>query len=389
MQTIRNWCFKNCRILTSKGFINNADCIVANGVVEAIGENLQCDFEVIEGNNNMLLPGLIDIHGDAFERHITPRAGVQFPLDVALSANDTSLVAAGITTFYYSITDGFEPGLRSRKTVRKILDQLEDLKSVLKCNTKIHIRHETVNTDYFDELQEWITSGRIDLISMNDHLPFPQDKVNTQRYLNGLMRREKMSEEEAANFIENLQMHRSEGLEQTQKLADLAAQCQIPVASHDDASESDVARAQSLNVSISEFPLTEKIARTQKQQGINILMGSPNLVRGGSHIGGISVMDALEADVVDILCSDYHYPSIFKAPFVIAEKKYKSFEDAWRMVSTNPAKAVGLENKGEIAVGKDADIILVRDKEGDSHGLLSDILVTMVEGRKVMDQNCL
>lgn len=386
MKENRNWCFKNCRVLISEGLVDHTDCIVSEGVIEAVGKNLISNYPVINGENNLLLPGLIDLHGDAFERHISPRPGVQFPLDVALSANDSALVAAGITTFYYSITDGFEPGLRSRSTVREILQQLEDLRMNLHCNTKVHIRHETVNTSDFEELKTWVRNHRIDLLSINDHLPDLDNSHSTQRYLNGLIRREKMTEQEAADFIAELQGHRAEGFRQAQELSELAFQNNIPIASHDDACEEDVARSERLNVRISEFPMTESIARTQLDQGIAILMGSPNLVRGGSHVGGISVMDALKADVVDILCSDYHYPSLIRSPFVVAEKGYKSFVDAWKMVSTRPAKAVGLESKGEIAVGMDADLVLMKGHETNCKGLLSDVLITMVEGHKALDR---
>lgn len=350
----------NIKALTPDGWQKFDVITLENGVIKSFDIQPSADHFIIDGANCYLLPGIIDIHGDAFERQITPRAGTVLPLDLAIAANDNSLIGAGITTFFYSITDGFEPGPRSRATVRNLLHVIEKLRPRLCCNSFIHIRHENVNTDDHDELMQWMREHRIDLLSLNNHLPDLNNPVKVERYLNGLNRRVKMNDEESLEFLNGLQSRRSLGEKQVEELVALAHIMNIPLASHDDATEADLALSSKRKVSISEFPMSYEIAKQAQSSGSLVVMGAPNLIRGGSHVGGMSVEEAAIEGVVDILCSDYHYPSLFLAPFVLADKNILSFEKAWEMVSSLPAKAAGLgEKKGKILAGYDADLLLL------------------------------
>ncbi len=71
----------------------------------------------------LVLPGIVDIHGDAFERQLQPRPGVDFPADIALADTESQLLANGITTAFHGVTLSWEPGLRSltawRETSRR------------------------------------------------------------------------------------------------------------------------------------------------------------------------------------------------------------------------------------------------------------------------------
>jgi len=376
---------QNATILTSDGLLPDHCCLVVDGRIKAIAPQLvNSELRTIDAQGDLLLPGIIDMHGDAYERHITPRAGVQFPVDMALAANDGSLVSHGITTFYYSITDGFEPGLRSRQTVRETLHSLEQLSKHSKCDGRIHIRHEVVNTDDLDELLDWMRTGRIHLLSINDHLPPPDKAHKIQRYMAGMKRRVSMTEQEALEFINKLQAKRDIGKSQVDQLAQSAHEHNIPLASHDDETDSDVSRAETLGIKIAEFPMNEEIAAKLRQQGAVVLMGSPNLVRGGSHVGALNVAEAVKAGVLDALCSDYHYPSILRAPFMLAAKELLTFESAWALVSSSPAQCLGLEDKGSIEIGKLADMVLIKKPEniGDG-GVATDIRATFVAGQPV------
>lgn len=154
----------------------------------------------------------------------------------------------------------------------------------------------------------------------------------------------------------------------------------IPVASHDDETEADVALSARRKVAIAEFPASLLLAAQSREYGAAVLMGAPNLVRGGSHVGYMGVAEAAQAEVLDCLCSDYHYPSLFHAPFKLAEMRLLPFEEAWKFVSTNPAKAAGIgDRKGAIAPGLEADFLLV--KPGDA--LPSAIAAVYVKGQEV------
>lgn len=372
---------ENVRVLSEQGWSDPTSLWIRDGKIQSIqSEMIDSQVDRIDGKGNFILPGIIDLHGDAFERHITPRAGTQFPLELALSANDVSLVANGITTFYYSITDGFEPGPRSRDTVRELLTAIEKLMPRFSCQAKIHIRHEKVNTEKHEELIEWLCDGRIHLLSLNDHLPTLDNERKIQRYLAGMRRRVSMSNSEINQFLQNLQANRTTGEQQIEVLAATAHQQGVALASHDDETLEEVERSKSLGISIAEFPMNEAAARASQEANAAVLMGAPNLVRGGSHVGGISVKDAIELGIVDILCSDYHYPSLYTAPFMAVEKNDLSLYDAWKLVSENPAKAAGLgAGKGKIETGYDADFIMLSDLDGLPLSLQS----TWIKGEKV------
>jgi alpha-D-ribose 1-methylphosphonate 5-triphosphate diphosphatase len=364
--SLNTFVIQNVNLLLSDGWQNDTCLQVTDGIITAIGEDVvQGRADVIDAAGGYLLPGIIDLHGDAFERHITPRAGTLFPIELALAANDASLVANGITTFYYSITDGFEPGPRSRDTVRKLLLALEALMPRFSCQAKVHIRHEKVNTEGHDELIGWLRAGRIHMLSLNDHLPQLDNTRAVNRYLAGLHRRVSMDEATTQDFLLSLQGRRVQGEEQTRALAGLALSAGVSLSSHDDHGLEDVARNIQLGTAIAEFPMDAETAQASRNAGIAVLMGAPNLVRGGSHVGAISVRDAIAAGLVDILCSDYHYPSLFTAPFVTAQNNLLPLADAWKMVSENPARAVGMgDHKGCIAPGYDADLLLVSALDG-------------------------
>ncbi|MBO6848997.1 MAG: alpha-D-ribose 1-methylphosphonate 5-triphosphate diphosphatase [Marinobacter sp.] len=371
----------NVHVLTATGWLRNSRVELSGGQIKAIGADVtNTAAATLDGRGGYLLPGMIDLHGDAFERDITPRAGTTFPLDLALAANDASLIANGITTFYYSITDGFEPGPRSRDTVRELLLALEALAPRFSCQARVHIRHERVNTELHEELMGWLADGRVHMLSLNDHLPALDNPAATERYLAGLRRRVTMDEAETQRFLEGLQNRRDLGDRQTGELARQARHAGVSLSSHDDHGLDAVERNRVLGTSIAEFPMDAETASASQEAGVAVLMGAPNLVRGGSHVGAISVRDAIERNLVNILCSDYHYPSLFVAPFVAAEQGLLPLEQAWKMVSENPAKAAGLgTSKGQIAPGFDADLLLLSQLDGSPLSLQA----TVVAGRLV------
>jgi alpha-D-ribose 1-methylphosphonate 5-triphosphate diphosphatase len=209
----------NCNILTENGWIENSSFCTKNGKFLNIDKDIECD-NVIDFKGHYVLPGIIDIHGDSFERCMAPRPGVHLPLKSAIYENDNYLLSAGITTFFYSITDSFEGGLRSRQNAKEMIEFITS--NELKCRSLIHIRHEVANTKNFEELLQWIKDGKIELLSINDHLPRLEDAKKLQRYKNGIKRRMVMSEEEIENFIDSLQDERIVGEKQIEQLISYA-----------------------------------------------------------------------------------------------------------------------------------------------------------------------
>lgn len=368
-------------MLTPTGWVQDATVLIADGRFVAIDQTSKpSDYAAIDATGFWMVPGMVDIHGDAFERMICPRPGVNFPLEMAITENDRTLLTAGITTFFYSMTDSFEPGLRSRDTVRQMISLLLHQDLELQVDSRIHIRHEQANTDRYDEFEHWLETGKIHLLSLNNHLPPTTDDETLARYTKGLRQRIKLTDTEIRSLIETAMERQAAGLHQIEQLVKIAHQVGVPVASHDDESEEDVATSARRKVAIAEFPATIPLAAKSREYGAAVLMGAPNLVRGGSHVGYMSVMEAAQAGVLDCLCSDYHYPSLFHAPFKLAELGLMSFETAWQLVSTHPAKAAKIGDiKGSIAPGLEADFLLLKP----DRSLPSAIRSVYVKGQEV------
>lgn len=368
-------------VLTPTGWIHNATVLVEDGRFIQIDQTSKpSGFISIDITGLQMLPGIVDIHGDAFERMICPRPGVSFPLEIAMTENDRTLLAAGITTFYYSITDSFEPGLRSRDTARQLIDTILNQRIYLNVDSRIHIRHEQGNTEKHEELCDWLENGKVHLLSLNNHLPDATDDETLARYTKGLQQRIKLSQAEIRSLIEAAMARQEEGLQQIEQLVEQAHQLGVPVASHDDETEADVALSARRQVAIAEFPASIALAAQSRNYGAAVLMGAPNLIRGGSHVGYMSVAAAAEAEVLDCLCSDYHYPSLFYAPFKMAEMGLMPFEESWKLVSTYPAKATRIaDRKGAIAAGLEADFLLI--KPGCT--LPSAIAAVYIKGQEV------
>lgn len=373
--TTTAWSLTGVRVLSASGWLDNQTLHLADGVIV---EQPGADSQTIDARGLSVMPGLIDLHGDAFERELAPRAGVAIDPALALAANDRSVVAAGITTFYYAITDSFEPGARSRAIARDLIDLLRN--GQWACNAMVHIRHEAAATDGHDELIDWLANGRIDLLSLNDHLPPVDNPARTTRYLAGMRRRLAMDDAQAMAFLDQIRAGAADADRQTAELVAAAHAAGVPLASHDDASDAHVDRALDQGVAIGEFPTELAYAKRLRAGGARVVYGAPNLVRGQSHVGAVSVRDVVAADALDAVCSDYHYPSLLRAPFVLAEQGLLELPAAWSLVSAGPAAAVGLgDRKGAIAPGYDADLVLMNPVRG----AVDEVIATFVGGRLV------
>ncbi|MEB3217913.1 MAG: alpha-D-ribose 1-methylphosphonate 5-triphosphate diphosphatase [Nostocales cyanobacterium 94392] len=377
-------------VLTPSGWEKSTTVLIEDGrfvSIKRIGNTN--GYQQIKAHGLRMFPGIVDLDGDAFERMICPRPGVNIPLPIAMVENDRNLLAAGITTYFCGITDSYEPGLRSRETARNLINFIwEEGQYLLRCNHLIHIRHELTNTKGHEELCRWLELRRIHFLSINDHLPPLEDRYKWRRHISSLRQRVTLSNQEIVEMLTELQEHRQEGSLQVEQLVELAHIYGIPVASRDDDSEEKVALSQRRRIAISlrhgfanaEFPANVDLAAKERKYGAAVLMGAPNLIQGGSDIGWMSVVEAVKNEVLDCLCSDYHYPSLFHAPFKLHSSGLMSLEQAWELVSSRPATAIGLgKQKGKIAPGFDADFLLVHP----NNPLPSSIASVYIQGKEV------
>ncbi len=373
---------ENVDVLTPKGWEKETTVLIEDGCFVGIKRSPNKDgYQRVKAKGMRMFPGIVDLHGDAFERMICPRPGVHIPIPIAMVENNRNLLAAGITTYFCAITDSYEPGLRSRETARNLINFIcTEGEHLLSCNHLIHIRHELTNIRGHEELCNWIEKKRIHFLSINDHLPPLEDRYKWRRHISNLRQRVTLSNQEIIDMLTELQDYRQEGSLQVEQLVELAHMYNIPVASHDDDSEEKVALSHRRRMAIAEFPANVDLAAEVRKSGAAVLMGAPNLLRGGSHVGWMSVVEALRNGVLDCLCSDYHYPSLFYAPFKLNSEGLMSLEEAWTLVSSRPAAAIGLgKKKGKIAPGFDADFLLIHP---ESH-LPSSITSVYIQGKEV------
>ncbi len=313
----------------------------------------------INARGLLVLPGIIDLHADAVERAIEPRPGVRVPLPVALAEHDRWLLASGVTTCFISLTDGFEPGLRSRELIRSLTSALRDDDLRLAARTPLHLRREVCAPGDADELVAWLAAGRIGLLSINDHLPSSEDPGQHARSVASLRRRLNGQGCDVEALLAAARERRASGIAVRDRLCAAARSHGVPLASHDDATPEQAATSIARGASICEFPCDLPTAQRARQLGASVLMGAPNVVRGGSHVGWMSASEAVAAGACDALCSDYHHACLFQAPFALSARGSCDLATAWNLVSRGPAQAARLDDRGRIASGALADLVLV------------------------------
>lgn len=353
---------ENASVLMPDGAFVDAAISIEDGMIAHIGDAPGNAKARYDAKGALALPGIIDIHGDAFERQLMPRPGVSFPMDMALNETDKQLIANGITTAYHGVTLSWEPGLRSADACRTFMTAFERMKPNFISDTRLHLRFETANVAMIEEAAGWIESGRVDCIAYNDHLPHIRRYMGDDNKMSVYANRSGLSLPDFLALVEAVSEHAdAEGAAGTVRLAEAARASSTPQLSHDDATPEVREHFHGLGAHIAEFPMGDVTAAAAKALGDPIVLGAPNVVRGGSHTGLQSAAESAAKGLCDILASDYYYPALLHAPFILARDGKLPLNEAWALVSTNPAIALGLDDRGDLATGKRADITIVQD----------------------------
>lgn len=357
---------QGARVLVPGEGIVETSVRIEGDKIAAVGADAAPGDRIVDAESLLLLPGIVDLHGDAFERQIMPRPGVHFPMQVAFADTDRQLIANGITTAYHAVTFSWEPGLRGRDTVVAIVDGLDKARPCLLADSRFHLRFELYNLDVADEVADWMQRGRVDLLAFNEHMAPILRKADRGEPLGTYTGRTGLSEEAFLALVRGLEARTDEVAPTVGRLAEIARANNIPMASHDDRTADERRHFNALGCDIAEFPLTLEAAEESRRLCNTAIFGAPNVVRGGSHMkdGGIRAADEVRAGRCSTLVSDYYYPALPQAPFILADAGDAPLADAWNLVSRNPARAAGLDDRGEIAVGKRADFLLVAPPDG-------------------------
>lgn len=313
------------------------------------------------------LPGVIDMHGDMIEREIEPRPGVHLPFDMALVELDKRLASNGVTTAYAAISfaELFDKReLRREERAREIVAAIAEHHAALLVDMRVHARFEVTNRRASPVLIELIDRGQVDLVSVNDHTPGQGQYRDLERYARTIADWRSVSADTAASMtrdrIAQLQAT-PPAWDVVREVTSLSAQHRLPIASHDDDTEEKVGFMAALGATISEFPVTPEAAQAAKRHGMHVVMGAPNALRGGSHSGNLSAMDAIAAGLVDMLAADYHPAALLQAIYVIEKRGVLPLHAAARLIGQNVAEALGLRERGAIAPRHYADLAFVEE----------------------------
>jgi alpha-D-ribose 1-methylphosphonate 5-triphosphate diphosphatase len=323
--------------------------------------------ESVDATGLTILPGIIDFHGDMLERDMEPRPGVFFPADLALLELDKRLAATGITTAYASISFMEGSGSNSLRTVeraRSLVELINTARDTLLVDMRIHARYEMTSPRATPTILELIRTGQVDLVSLMDHTPGQGQYRDVQKYAEIIEQWRKVSKREADQMAQ-WRISQAEAVadvwEGARLVADAALSAGLPVASHDDDTAEKVDRLVDLGVHLCEFPVTLVAALRARERGLSIAMGGPNLFLGGSHNGNLSARDAIQAGLVDMLVADYYPAALLHSAFQLVQSESMPLPKAWRFLSLNPADALGLSDRGRVAVGYSADLVLVEE----------------------------
>lgn len=319
------------------GAFRRADLALDAGVIARARPGLR----VLDGDGLRALPGIVDLHGDAHERCVEPRPGVAFPHAPALADAGRQCLAAGITTAYLGVTLSWEPGLRSLAAFRATLDALGAARPAAP-DLRVHLRLEADNFDAFDAAEAALLAGRVHLLGFNDHTPGILAKLGDPK--------------QAAKYAGRAGVPVEEYVALARRAA--ARRAGAPMLSHDDATPEDRRAFRALGAGVCEFPMAEAVAEEARARGEHVVMGAPNVVRGGSHLGWASAAPLAERGLVTVLASDYHWPALWEAPFRLAARGRLSLAEAWALVSANPAEALGLSDRGRLEPGLRGDVAL-------------------------------
>ena len=333
----------------------------------------------LDSRGLIALPGIVDMHGDAFERQMMPRPGVDFPVDVALVDSDRQAIANGITTVFHATTWSWEPGLRGTENAHRLLNAIENMRPQLAADTRFHLRQETFNLDAEPTIAEWLAAGRVDLLAFNDHMHMTASSMSNPKKRARMVERSGLNESEFDALVERVMAGADKVPASIERLAAIGRDNSVPLLSHDDASPDQRAHFRSLGIEVAEFPINEATARAAIEAGDFTVFGAPNVVRGGSHTGWTSAAEMVSKSLCSILASDYYYPAPLLAAFMLAADSILPLPMAWELVSGGPAVATGLHDRGQIAAGKRADIILV-----DAHERLRPRVVAVIAGGRMV-----
>ncbi|MEH6774469.1 MAG: alpha-D-ribose 1-methylphosphonate 5-triphosphate diphosphatase [Cereibacter changlensis] len=350
--------------LVLPGEVRRGSLRLQDGQIAEIGSGTTVPAGAVDCGGDLLLPGLIELHTDNLERHIEPRPKVDWPHAAAIVAHDAELAAVGITTVFDALRVGSVVSKAKGnygEYARVLADEILDLraKGALRISHFLHLRAEICSETLVEEMAKFGPEDRIGIVSLMDHTPGQRQFRDTQQLKHYVCGKHGYSEAEFADHVASQQalQQRFGALHEATAVAE-ARRYGAVLASHDDTDAAHVVQSAAHGAHFAEFPTTVEAAEACRAHGIGVMMGAPNLIRGGSHSGNVAAKTLAEADLLDIVSSDYVPSALLLAALMLGDL----WGDVARGVATvteAPAAAAGLDDRGRLEIGKRADVIRV------------------------------
>lgn len=356
--------------------------VIKDGEISDILEGPSVPAGAQDMDGDMIAPGLIELHTDNLERHMQPRPKVYWPHDAAILAHDAELAGAGITTVFDAMRVGsvLDEAARYVPYARSLATKLMGMRAAghLRICHFLHLRAEICSETLAEEMAAFGEEDRVGIVSLMDHTPGQRQFRDFERFRTYVMSKHRMEraafDAHAAHLLEVRQKfgeaHEAQAVAEARRLGAV-------LASHDDTTAQQVATSAGHGIRLAEFPTTTEAAAACRQQDIAVMMGAPNLVRGGSHSGNVAAADLAEAGLLDILSSDY-VPAALLTGAVRLGQLWGDLARGLRTVTKTPADAVGLNDRGRLVIGTRADLVRIR-----MAGKMPAIRGTWVQGVRV------
>ncbi|MQQ07992.1 alpha-D-ribose 1-methylphosphonate 5-triphosphate diphosphatase [Epibacterium sp. SM1979] len=329
----------------------------------------------------LVLPGIIDLHGDGFERHLAPRRGAMNEMDEGVLAAEAELAANGISTAVLAQFHSWEGGLRAPEYAERVFAAMTAVQDKTVTDLMPQLRFETHMLDDYAGLPDKIRKFALPYIVFNDHLPHSKLAAGKKppRLVGQALKAARNPEVHLA-MMQEMHRRRDEVPAALDALCGELAKMGVKMGSHDDQTSAGRAVWRARGAAISEFPETLEAAQAARDGGDHIILGAPNVVRGGSHNGNVSAKELIEQGLCDALASDYHYPSPRRAALMLVRQSVLDLKSAWALVSSGSAQVLGLRDRGEICTGLRADLVILNAKDNQVAATISGGRVSYLAG---------
>jgi len=328
---------------------------VAQGLITDVAQATRVDLD-----GYMIVPGIVDVHGDGFERHLAPRRGAMKTMQEGLVAAEAELAANGITTAVLAQFISWEGGLRGYEFAEQVFGAIQQVSDTLVTDLRGQLRLETHLLDLYADLPQRMQDWGLSYVVFNDHLPHDRlAKGQVPKRMVGQALKAGRNPDDHLRLMQDLHAQSADVPGALDWLCKVLASRGIQMGSHDDTTAEGRALWRKRGVRVAEFPETLEAAEAAAAAADHVVLGSPNVVRGGSHNGNVSALDLISMGIGGALASDYHYPSPRRAAFMLADRGVLPLAQAWHLVSAGPAAVLGVSDRGVIATGKRADLLVL------------------------------